>query len=161
MYGCELWKLNNKKIEALRIAWRKIKRRMWKLQARAHNIIVHNLRYNFDMCLDMRIIKFVYNVLNHSDEICHNLLYTKFNFMRSTIQKIINTSPININVLSDRDWSNDLEHLFGKGKMHNFPSYFQVHQQLVMWLNHVHFEIILSFVMPFAICKLIKLLCTD
>ena len=38
MYGCELWNLNDKKIEAFRIAWRKIKRKIWKLLARAYNI---------------------------------------------------------------------------------------------------------------------------
>ena len=51
MYGCELCNLNDKKIEAFRIAWRKIKRRIWKLPARAHDIIVHHLGYNFDVCL--------------------------------------------------------------------------------------------------------------
>ena len=85
MYGCALWNLNDKKIEAFRISWRKIKRRIWKLPAIAHNIIVHNLSYKFDVCLDMRIIKFVYNALNHSTEICHNLLHTKLNCMRSTL----------------------------------------------------------------------------
>ena len=60
----------------------------------------------------MRIIKFVYNALNHSNEICHNLLHTK----------IINTTPININ--SDRDWYSVLENLLAKVKMNNFLSYF-------------------------------------
>ena len=84
MYGCELWNLNDKKIEAFRIAWQKLKRRIWKFQARVHNIIVYNLSYNFDVCLDMRINKFVYNALNHSNDICHNLLHTKLNCIRST-----------------------------------------------------------------------------
>ena len=82
MCGCELW--NDKKIEAFRIAWRKIKRQIWNLRTRAHNIIVHNLSYNFDVCLDMRTIKFMYNALNHYNEICNNLLYTKLNWIRST-----------------------------------------------------------------------------
>ena len=81
MYGCELWKLKDKKIEAFRIAWRKIKRR------RVQNIIVHNLSYNVDVCLEIRIIKFMYNALNNSNEICHNLLHTKyaFNFFRKLL----------------------------------------------------------------------------
>ena len=51
MYGCELWNLNDKKIEAFRIVWRKIKRQIWKLPA----IIVHNLSYNFDVCFSSHI----------------------------------------------------------------------------------------------------------
>ena len=85
--SCELWNLNDKKIDAFRIAWRKIKRRICKLPARANNIIVHYLSYNFDVCFDIRIIKFVYNALNHSNEICHNLLHTKLNCMRSTFSE--------------------------------------------------------------------------
>ena len=81
MYGCKLWNLNDKNIEVFRIAWLKIKRRIWKLPARTHNIIVHNLCFTLDVCLDMRIIKFVYNAFNNSYEICHNLLHTKLNFI--------------------------------------------------------------------------------
>ena len=81
MYGCELWNLNDKEIEAFRIEWPKIKRRIWKLPARAHNIIVHNLSYNCHVCFDMRITKCLYNALNHSNEICHNLLH--FNTFQS------------------------------------------------------------------------------
>ena len=107
MYGCELWNLNDKKIEAFRIAWRKIKRRIWKLPARVHNIIVHNLSYNFDVCLDMRIINFVYNALNHSNEICHNLLHTKLNCMCSAFPENYQYLLYKYQ-LSDRDWYNDL-----------------------------------------------------
>ena len=86
MYGCDLWNLNDKKIEAFRIMWPKIKHRIW-ITGKSHNNIVHNPSYNFDVCLDMRIIKCVYNALNHSKEICHNLLHTKLNYMRSTFSE--------------------------------------------------------------------------
>ena len=56
MYGCELWNLNDKTIDAFRIVWRKIKRRIWKIPIRAHNEIVENLSYNFDACLDQSIV---------------------------------------------------------------------------------------------------------
>ena len=81
MYGCELWNLNNK-IELLELRDEKIKRRIWKLPARSHNIIIHNLSYNSDVRLDIRTFKFVYNALNHS-----NLLHTKLNCMRSTFSE--------------------------------------------------------------------------
>ena len=67
MYGCELWNLNDKKIEAFRIGCRKFKRRIWKLLARSHNFIVHNLSYNFEVCLYMIKLKCMYNALNHSN----------------------------------------------------------------------------------------------
>ena len=146
MYGCELWYMNDKKSEAFRITWRKIKRRIWKLPTRAHNTIVHNLSYNFDVCLDMKIIKFVYNALNHSNEICHNLLHTKLNCMRSTFSENYQYLSYKYQ-LSDRDWYNDLEYLLGKVQI-KFSNLFEVHQQLVMWLNYFQFEITLSFVIP-------------
>ena len=31
MYGCELWNLNSSDVENFYIAWRKVKRRIWKL----------------------------------------------------------------------------------------------------------------------------------
>ena len=108
--------MNDKKIEAFRITWRKLKRQIWKLPARAHNIIVHNLSYNFDMCLDMKIIKICVNALNHSNEICRNLLHTKLNCMRSTFSENFQYLPYKYQ-LSDRDWYNDLEHLLGKVQM--------------------------------------------
>ena len=86
----------------------------------------------------MRIITFVYNVLDHSDEICHNLLYTKLNCMCSTFSENYQYLSYKYE-LSDRDWYIDLEHLLGKVKM----KFSEVRQQLVMWLNYVQFEITL------------------
>ena len=48
MYGCELWDLNRNYVKDFKVAWRKIKRRIWKLPYRTHNAIVHNLSYNID-----------------------------------------------------------------------------------------------------------------
>ena len=39
MYGCELWNLNEKDITQFKVAWRKIKRRIWKISPRTHNNI--------------------------------------------------------------------------------------------------------------------------
>jgi len=35
-YGCELWLLNNPKLEDLYVAWRKSMRKIWKLPQQAH-----------------------------------------------------------------------------------------------------------------------------
>ena len=58
MYGSELY-LNCKYVDEFR-AWRKIKRRIWRLPNRAHNAIVQNLSYNIDDQLETRMIKFIH-----------------------------------------------------------------------------------------------------
>ena len=70
----------------------------------------------------MRMIEFVYNALNNSNEIGHSLLHT--NCMRSTFKE--NSQYISYKYqLSERDWYNDLEDLLGKVKYKlNYPSYF-------------------------------------
>ena len=55
MYGCELWDLNRDYVKDFKVAWRKIKCRIWKLPYRTHNAIVHNLSYNIDFQIDRRM----------------------------------------------------------------------------------------------------------
>ena len=43
MYGYELWDLSCKYIDEFKVAWKKIKRRVWRLPAQAHNTIVRDL----------------------------------------------------------------------------------------------------------------------
>ena len=137
----------------------KIKRRIRKLPARAHNIIVHNLSYNFDVYLDMRIIKFEYNVLNHSNEICHNLLQTKLNCMRSTFSENYQYLSYKYQ-LSDRDWYNDLEHFLGKVKMQLFLG--SPTASNVLELCSIRDNIVIcNTINHDDTCKLINLLCTD
>ena len=68
------------------------------------------------MCLDIKIIKFVYNTLNHSNDICHNILHTKLNCIHSTFSENYQYLSYKYK-LSVRDWYNDLENLLGKVKM--------------------------------------------
>ena len=86
------------------------------ITGKPHNLIVHNISYNLDVCLDLRMIKFVYTALNHSNEICHNLLHTKLNCMRSTFSENYQYLSYKYQ-LSDRDWYKDIEHLLGKVKV--------------------------------------------
>ena len=67
MYGCELWDLNRNHVKDFKVAWRKIKRRIWKLPYRTHNAIVHSLSYNLDFQIDTRMIKFIHSCLNYSN----------------------------------------------------------------------------------------------
>ena len=43
LYGSELWYLNCNYEKDFKVAWRKVKRRMWKLPHKADNAIVHSL----------------------------------------------------------------------------------------------------------------------
>ena len=50
MYGSELWNLNCNYVDEFRVAWRKIKWRIWRLPNRAHNEIVQNLILRAVLC---------------------------------------------------------------------------------------------------------------
>ena len=67
MYGCELWDLSCKYIDEFKVAWRKIKRRVWRLPARGHNTIVRDLTCDVDQQLDNRMLKFIHMCLTLSD----------------------------------------------------------------------------------------------
>ena len=56
------------KVRSFLIAWRYIKRCRCKLLVDTHNIIVHNLNYKFDVCLDIRMVQFVNNALKLFNE---------------------------------------------------------------------------------------------
>ena len=89
MYGCELWDLNCNYVTDFKVAWRKIKRRIWRLPYRAHNVIVHSLSYDIDHQLDTRMTKFVYSCLNHSNSVCRSLLSSKLHCVRADACKLI------------------------------------------------------------------------
>ena len=74
MYGSELWNLNSSYVDDFKVAWRKVKRRIWKLPCNTHNAIVQNLTYNIDDQLDVRIAKFTHMCLNHHNDVCRSEL---------------------------------------------------------------------------------------
>ena len=39
MYGCELWNITNSDVDKFYVAWRKIKRRIWKSSYLIHTLI--------------------------------------------------------------------------------------------------------------------------
>ena len=61
MYSCELWCLNSSYIDRFKVAWRKIKRRIWKLPYRTHNNIIHNISDDIDLILEKRVRVREYN----------------------------------------------------------------------------------------------------
>ena len=115
MYGCELWNLSSGYIDKFKTAWRKIKRRIWKLPPLTHNTIVHNLSSDINVCLEKRLIKFIHNALR-SNIICKNILSIKLRCKRSCFAENYRFLSYKYN-LCDSDWSQELSFLMGKVKM--------------------------------------------
>ena len=84
MYGSELRNLNCKYVDEFRVAWRKIKRRIWRLPNRAHNAIGQNLSHNIDNQLETRVIQFIHICLNHDNDVCRSILLSKLLCKNST-----------------------------------------------------------------------------
>jgi len=64
-YGCELWLLNNPKLEDLCVAWRKSIRKIWKLPQQAHCILLISGRLPVFDELCRRSMNFVRSCLSH------------------------------------------------------------------------------------------------
>ena len=89
MYGCELWDLSCKYINEFKVAWRKIKRRVWRLPAQAHSAIVRNLTCDVDNQLENRMLKFIHICLNPHNTVCRSLLLSKVNCKTQRLHLII------------------------------------------------------------------------
>ena len=116
MYGCELWDLNCNYIKDFKVAWRKIKRRIWRLPYRAHNAIVHQLSYDIDHQLETRMIKFVHLCLNHCNHVCRSIISSKLHCIKSTFASNYKYLSYRYNI-SHSDWYKDISHLIGKVKL--------------------------------------------
>ena len=66
--------------------------------------------------LEIRILKFIHNSLNHSNVVCKILLRSKLLCIRSTVADNYRYLSYKYQ-LSDSDWYKDLNHLLGKAKM--------------------------------------------
>ena len=77
IYGCELWNITDSKVDKFYVAWRKVKRRIWKLPNTAHNNrIIHNIASNIHTILKKRLTKFIHSALN-GNEMCKQILCMK------------------------------------------------------------------------------------
>ena len=107
MYGCELWDLNCNYIKGFKVAWRKIKRRIWRLPYRTHNATVHQLSYDIDHQLETRMIKFVHLCLNHCNHVCRSIISSKLLCMKSTFASNYKYLSYRCNI-SHSDWYEDI-----------------------------------------------------
>ena len=98
-----------------RVAWLKVKRRLWRLPSKIHNTIVHNLSSNFNVLLEKRIIKCMHNSL-HCNSICNQVLHTKLRFKNSCFADNFRYLSYKY-TLCTSDWNEDISFLMGKVKM--------------------------------------------
>ena len=113
MYGCELWNLNEKDITQFKVAWRKIKRRLWKIPPRTHNNLVCNITNNIDTIIDKRLVRFIYNSINHSNKTSSNILRVKLLCVNSTFSSNFQYLSFKYG-LTEADWYINIDHLMGK-----------------------------------------------
>ena len=113
MYGSELWDLNCNYVKDFKVAWWKVKRRIWKLHYRAHNAIVHNLSYDIDLQLDTRMLIFVHLGWNHSNNVCKSILLSKLYCLQSIFASNYRYLSSKYNI-SHNDWFTGVSHLIGK-----------------------------------------------
>ena len=110
MYGCELWNLSCTYVNKYIVAWRKIKRRLWRLPYTTHNNIAHNLSNDVAFQLDKRIVCFTHNALNHSNKVCRLLLLAKLHSISSTFATNYHHLCYKYELVQS-DWHSGLAHL--------------------------------------------------
>ena len=74
LYGIELCNYNDKSILSIFTAWRKVMRRLFKLEYRTHIYIINNLVESITIKLDRRLAKFVYSLLNSDNKFVTQLV---------------------------------------------------------------------------------------
>ena len=113
MYGCELWNLTSSYIDKYIIAWRKIKRRIWKIPPTSHKYIVHNLSSDCKMLLEKRSIKFIHNALHNNNMMCAQIFLVKLRYKNSSFADNYRFLSYKYN-LTNLDWINDIGSLLAK-----------------------------------------------
>ena len=83
LYCCQTWRFNQKKhLKAIHVAWRKCIRRIWKLNSKTHNDLLHhiNICLLIEILLEIRCIKFIYNIINSEHSLHSRIaLYSLYN----------------------------------------------------------------------------------
>ena len=160
MYGCELWNLSCSYVNKYIVAWRKIKRRLWRLPYTTHNNIVHNLSNDVAFQLDKRIVYFIHNALNHSNKVLaklHSISSTFATNYRHLCYKY---------ELVQSDWHSGLAHLLGKVKMkyqnknvQNCPANMSIIRELCDIRDGRY--IACDIISKTEMCSLLDIICTE
>ena len=105
LYGCHLWKLDDKKVSELCTTWKVCCRRLLNLNQRTRSHLIHHLMGTAPIgdIIMYRMLCFFIAGLNHNDNlISHfykNVLLSNTSYMSANINKIIESFKINYNEL--------------------------------------------------------------
>ena len=115
MYCCELWNLSCNYINGYKVAWRKIKSFFLNISPWTHNNLVSNVTDNIDTLTETRMVRFIFNSINHSNNTCKNILRVKFLSVNSTFAANYQYLSYKYGLI-EADWFTPLDHLLGKVK---------------------------------------------
>lgn len=113
IYGSQMWQYNDKKhLKTFYTAWRKNIRRIWDVNPRTHNTLLHHINdcLPIDILLEKRCIKFIWNLINSDQQLYSRIVHYSLNNC---------DTPIGENVryfmhkyqLSYKDWYSSLSHI--------------------------------------------------
>ena len=95
MYGCELWNLSCSYINGYNL--------------------VSNVTDNIDTLIETRMVRFIFNSINHSNNTCKNILRVKLLSVNSTFAANYQYLSYKYGLI-EADWFTPLGHLLGKVK---------------------------------------------
>ena len=86
---------------------------MWKIPPRTHNNLVCNITNNIDTIIDKRVVRFIYNSINHSNKTSSNILRVKLLCVNSTFSSNLQYLSFKYD-LTEADCYINIDHLMGK-----------------------------------------------
>ena len=108
-----MWNLNEKDITQFKVARRKIIRRIWKIPPKTHSNLVCNITNYIDDVIDKRMVRFIYNSINHSSKTSSHILRVKLLYVNSTFSANFQYLSFMYG-LTEADWYINIDLFWGK-----------------------------------------------
>ena len=90
----------------------------WNISPRTHNNLVSNVTDNIDTLIETRMVRFIFNSINHSNNTCKYILRVKLLSVNSTFAANYQYLSYKYGLI-EADWFTPLGHLLGKVKKKN------------------------------------------
>ena len=124
VYGSQLWSYNDfRAVERFYTAWRKTIRRIWRIDKRTHNLLIHAINncLPISLLLEKRCIKFIWNLFNSPYAIHKSVVNGSFHNKGSTISENIRYFMYKYDI-NMYDWGKPLnivmEKVYAHDKLH-------------------------------------------
>ena len=85
------------------------------MSPRPHNNLVSNVTDNIDTLIETRMVPFIFNSINHSNNTCKNILRVKIHSVNSTFAANYQYLSYKYGLI-EADWLTPLDHLLGDVK---------------------------------------------